>query len=123
MCRMKALEIAKKFKIKVETNPELNARAHYEGGRTIEIRPDADAYAILHEIGHVIAGYGCCREHDEYIAHGIAIGLAKMLGIKILKKRLLDIDVYAGRTSHNGGCAAIEQWKRRTKVVKEWVKL
>ncbi len=110
---MKALEVAKKFSITVIVNSNLKARGHYSWGRKIEIRPDADAYAILHEVGHMIAGYGCCREHDEYIAHGIAIGLSKANRIKIPKKRLLEIDVYAGRTSHDGGCAAIERWKMR----------
>lgn len=56
-------------------------------------RPELDAYSLLHEYGHVLNGYGCCREHDEYKAHGSAVAMAHFLSIDIGKP---PIERYAG---------------------------
>jgi len=57
-------------------------------------------YDILHEIGHLICGISCCREHAEFEAHGSAKALAFLLEIDIgdAEERM---SCYAGRSSHS----------------------
>lgn len=102
-----ALEIAKKLGVKVWNNFTVKS-ASWSHGKQIEVnlKKQKGAYPILHELGHVFMEYGCCREHDEYIAHGFAFGLAKAHGIKIPKKVMRDIDSYAGRTIMAKACPA-----------------
>ncbi len=106
-----ALKLAKKLGVKVWDNNTVKS-ASWSHGMQIEVnmKKQKGAYPILHELGHVFMGYGCCREHDEYVAHGFAFGLAKAFNIKIPKKVMKDIDVYAGRSSHKA-CGAIENRK------------
>ena len=95
---MRAIEIAKGFGIAVIEDINLKVRGRWTMGNEIIINPEkANEYVVLHEIGHVLAGYMCCREHAEYTAHGVAIGLARMHDIDITDD-LEKIDVYAGRT-------------------------
>jgi len=42
-----------------------------------------DAYTVLHEIGHSMVGYLCCREHCEYAAHGVAVAFGVMAGCDV----------------------------------------
>ena len=110
--RRKALEIAKLLNVKVEISK--GARGRWIGGRTIEISPKAGAYTILHEIGHVLCGYACCREHCEFEAQGAAIALARVFGIKFSKKEKQCIDYYAGRTPRRA-CGVIQARKKISK--------
>ena len=68
-------------------------------------------YDLLHEIGHLICGYTCCREHEEFEAHGAAKTLAALLDIDIgdAEERM---DCYAGRSAH-GACGRIERRDKR----------
>lgn len=109
---MKAIDVAKKFGIKVTIDDSMECSGEHSFGKKIRIRSDASEYTILHEVGHVICGYMCCREHCEYAAHGSALALAKAYKIK-LKKRDMDlIDNYAGWSSHKA-CGAIEKRKEK----------
>jgi len=109
----KIKSLIKKFRIKIILDPEYrNEQGTYTHGREIIIGNKPNNYTLLHEIGHVIYGYGCCREHDEYIAHGIAIGLAKALDIPLGPHYKRIIDCYAGRSSHES-CGAIEQRRKK----------
>ena len=111
----KALGLALELNIKIVESNEFPFKGQWMKGRTIYLRKDATPYTILHEIGHVICGYGCCREHCEYMAHGAALALAKILKIKLSKKEKECIDVYAGYSSHES-CGAIEQQKNAKKM-------
>ena len=80
---------------------------YWLGKKEIYINPKkASAYVVLHEIGHYLNGYMCCKEHCEYAAHGAAVALAKIHNIKLTKNQLEDIDAYAGCSSHKA-CGAI----------------
>ena len=125
----KALALAEKLNIKVEQevmlrrdisrlksdNPDnkIEVSGQWTSGKTIKINPrKADAYTILHEIGHVLNGYMCCREHCEYAAHGAAIALARSNGIRLPVGSKTKIDVYAGCSSREA-CGAIEKQRRQ----------
>lgn len=122
---LKSLEVAEKIGIKIVFNKEIS-KGTWTKGKVIEINPDtATEYVVLHEVGHAIFGYGCCREHCEYVAHGIAIGLAKVFNIRIPRKELALIDGYAGRSKHIA-CGAITDCsdvkfksRRKKKLVKK----
>ncbi len=64
-------------------------------------------YDILHEIGHLVCGDSCCREHAEFEAHGAAKTLCFVLGIDIgdAEERM---NGYAGRSAHDA-CGRIER--------------
>lgn len=60
-------------------------------------------YDYLHEIGHMVCGDSCCREHCEFEAHGAAKMLSRVLGLD----DVIDWDEveesmsgYAGRSSN-----------------------
>lgn len=109
----KILKICKKFRIKIEESD--NDSCYYEfPKKKIYITKNASNYNILHEIGHCIYGFSCCREHDEYIAHGIAVGLARAYNIKLHGGYKSLIDCYAGWSSHKS-CGAIEKRKKEEK--------
>lgn len=102
-----AYDVAKELRIRIlETdNPEICGV--WTSGRTIVINPKrANAYTVLHEIGHVFCGLACCREHCEFMAHGAAVALARVYGIRLRKKWLKKIDLYAGY-SPRLACGAI----------------
>lgn len=94
-----SLLIANRLGFLAILKPDLKHKAEYTHGKSFFYRSDASNYDILHEIGHCIHGYGCCKEHDEYIVHGIAIGLAKAFNIKLSKLDLKRISIYAGSSS------------------------
>jgi hypothetical protein len=105
----KAYEVARDFRIRIVEDHNMSKAGYYRGKRTIVINPEfANAYTVLHEIGHVFCGLMCCREHCEYAAHGVAIALARVYKIRIPKKDLHDIDAYAGRSTRKA-CAAISR--------------
>jgi len=66
-------------------------------------------YSILHEIGHLICSYSCCREHAEFEAHGAAKAMCFILGIDIGSAED-DMTNYAGWSSHKA-CGRIELQK------------
>jgi len=105
--KKQALKIAKNLKINAILDNSISSRATYNHGNKFKYRDDATAYDILHEIGHIISGYGCCREHDEYISHGIALGIAKISNMELGENIHKIIESYAGRSSHIG-CGAID---------------
>jgi hypothetical protein len=75
-------------------------RAHWCGyGKRIEVAPLAEPYDVAHEIGHVVCGDSCCREHAEFEAHGAAKMLCALLGLP-LGDAEVRMDSYAGRSSH-----------------------
>jgi len=100
----KSLRVAKKFGIKVvlckyikSDFQDYEVRGRWNAGKTILINPKiATNYTVLHEIGHVLNGDMCCREHCEYVAHGCAIGLAKAFNIRLHPTAKKECDVYAG---------------------------
>lgn len=96
---MKSLELTELYGIEVVFDSTMHnyGSAHIEDN-LIRLNPDKySEYIVLHEIGHIFAGYMCCREHAEYVAHGVAIALARVHGIDI-SDSLEYIDYYAGRT-------------------------
>ncbi len=91
---------------------------YYDSGKRIYIDPKkADKYTVLHEIGHALYGYGCCTEHDEFVAHGFALALAKINKIKLRKASKDLIYLYAGWSSRKA-CGAIEINKEKQKKMK-----
>jgi hypothetical protein len=97
------------FGIKVIINSKLSSRGRYSNGNEIMMRSYREPLWIwLHEIGHVLIGYHCCREHDEYLAHGAALALAKKYKIRFTEKEIRQVDVYAGRSAHDA-CGAIRK--------------
>jgi hypothetical protein len=70
------------FKIVIDKS--MNATAQWRFGKIIYVKSinNITDMTILHEIGHYYNGYDCCRFHDEWRAHGFAVGIAKMLRIK-----------------------------------------
>jgi len=104
--KRKALTLAKKLGIIIK--PTTQVKGRWIKGKTIYLRKDATTYTILHEIGHVLCGYMCCREHCEYVAHGAALALSKVYKIRInIKKVNNDIASYAGY-SPKRVCAGIQ---------------
>lgn len=93
----RAKQVAQCFGINVIEKSDLKGSARwYHGENRIFINSRrADFMDILHEIGHFIIGTRCCREHDEYLAHGVAIGLAKSKGFIISQEDVDRIDYYA----------------------------
>lgn len=111
--RTRALGVAHNLGIKVVETEEKDApNGQWIIGRTITVKKKADAYTILHEIGHVLCGYMCCNEHCEFAAHGAAIALSKVYGIRINPKSAKRIYLAAGRSSHLA-CGAIQENHRR----------
>ena len=77
---LRAWLLAKLLGAKFQITEELSSRGAYLNG-VILLRIDAEAITVLHEIGHHLTGRGCCQEHEEFMAHGVCISLAKFLGI------------------------------------------
>ena len=91
-------QLIKKMKIKIKSGNRCSAEPH---NNAIILSKKASDYDILHEISHLICGWGCCREHCEWEAHGGAKVLCKLF--KINKKQINDaeerMDCYAHRTN------------------------
>jgi len=77
---LRAYLAGKLFGVKFEMTEDIKSRGAYSNG-TIYLKKEAEAITVLHEIGHHLTGRGCCREHEEFMAHGVCIALAKFLGI------------------------------------------
>ena len=77
---LRAFLTAKFLGAKFQITEDLETRGAYSKG-IIYLRRDAEAITVLHEIGHHLTGRGCCREHEEFMAHGVCIVLANFLGI------------------------------------------
>ena len=104
------LELAKKLGVKITFTDEV-PRAEWRAGLNVLINPKkATNYDILHEISHALCGYGCCREHCEFEAHGGAKVFLKLLGLSKgnAERR---IDSYAGWSSHKS-CGRVERSKK-----------
>ena len=106
-----ALQVVEEFGVQIKSITKTRVKGSYRGEKNIiYLRKDATAYTILHELGHIICGYMCCREHCEYVAHGAALALAKVYNIE-LDDDIHHIEVYAGH-SLPSACGAIQQRKR-----------
>lgn len=107
----KILDLAKKLKIKIVFDKEEKRATCDARLKSIILNPKrATNYDALHEISHVICGYGCCREHCEFEAHGGAKVLCKLLGLSKGNAEVR-MDSYAGRTSSKA-CGRIEKLKK-----------
>ena len=112
--------LAKRFKIKLIPIDDLPTKGEWRYGKKIYYNPNkANHYVMLHEIAHVICGYGCCREHCEFEAHGGAKVLMKLLDLRFSKKDEDVMDCYAGRSSHEA-CGRIEIIKRKQRKKKDF---
>lgn len=81
----------------------------WRGDDKIYINPDkATDFTILHEVGHVLCGHMCCREHCEYAAHGAALALAHRYGLLVREADHDRISAYAGRTA-DAACPCVQQ--------------
>ena len=116
----KSLRVAKKLGVKVifvgDLKPDddnYEVRGRWTKGKEIFINERlATNYTVLHEIGHALNGYMCCREHCEYAAHGAAIALAKVFNIRLHPQAKTEIDLYAG-WSNMKHCPAVKENKRK----------
>lgn len=94
----KLKRLIKLLGIKVEVDNHCHAEMW---NRTIFINKGASDYDVAHEICHIICGYGCCREHCEWEAHGGAKVLCELFGVD--KKEVEDAEermgCYAFRTN------------------------
>jgi hypothetical protein len=77
---LRAWLVGKLLCVKFKMTEDIESRGAYSDG-TIYLKKEADAITVLHEIGHHLTGRGCCREHEEFMAHGVCIALAKFLGV------------------------------------------
>ena len=104
-------ELIKKLNIKVKKGERCSAEPHKN---VILITKTATNYDVLHEISHLICGWGCCREHCEWEAHGGAKVLCAIYGLYIgnAEKRM---DCYAHRTNP----IACERFKEKDSWVEE----
>ncbi len=93
-------ELIKELKVKVKVKKGKGCSAEIHKNLII-INKDASDYDVLHEISHLICGWGCCREHCEWEAHGGAKALCKLFEID--NKQVEDAEermkCYAHRTN------------------------
>ncbi len=94
----KIKQLVKDLGIKIKKGNNCSAEPH---NNTIIINKKASDYDILHEISHLICGWGCCREHCEWEAHGGAKVLCKLFGIdnKQVENAEDRMSCYAHRTN------------------------
>jgi len=78
---------------------------------------DGFRYDLLHELGHLICGFSCCREHAEFEAHGAAKALAILLNVDVSSGER-NMDTYAGRSSHKA-CGRIVKRNKKREVKSE----
>ena len=98
--------------IKTINDDTLKVRGRWNYGKRIFLNNNAKDIDALHEIGHYLNDYDCCREHDEWRAHGFAIAMAKVfkvdkIQIKDMEKRMT---IYAGWGSV---CPRIHERKKK----------
>jgi len=91
-------QLIKDLKIKVKKGNHCSAEPH---NNEIILSKKASDYDVLHEISHLICGWGCCREHCEWEAHGGAKVLSKLFGVnkKVVESTEKRMDCYAHRTN------------------------
>jgi len=91
-------QLIKKMNIKIKRGDKCSAEPH---NNAIILNKKANDYDILHEISHLICGWGCCREHCEWEAHGGAKVLCKLFKInkKIVEDAEKRMDCYAHKTN------------------------
>ena len=101
----KAIDLASKLKIIIICESDSingvpnNIFGYWLGGNTIRVNTDkANAYTILHEIGHILIGRSCCDEHTEYLAHGYALGMSKVLKIELEDADKNCINIWSGKS-------------------------
>lgn len=105
----KLAKIAKDLGVQIVVDHDLPCSGQSDCHRTIQLkRKNARAIVVLHEIGHTICGAGCCREHDEFRAHGAAEALAKLYGIRLSPADRRMVKHYAGWSLHRF-CTAIPE--------------
>lgn len=101
---LRAYLLAKALRVRFVYEPGLEAKASWRPtdatlrGGEIVLGPRADAASILHEVGHSLYGMDCCREHDEFAAHGVGTVLARLLRVPYGEMRAA-MDQYAGWTA------------------------
>ncbi len=90
-------------------------RASWTFGRTIILNPErVGNLDVLHEIGHVLNGYDCCREHDEWRSHGFAIAVARIF--KLSEDKIFDMENRMdGYVDMHCSCPRIERIKKEKK--------
>ena len=95
---IKLKRFRQKLGIKVKKDSYCHAEIH---NNTIFLREGCSDYDVAHEISHIICGWGCCREHCEWEAHGGAKVLCELFGVN--KKEVEDAEermkCYAFRTN------------------------
>ena len=95
---IKLKRFGKKLGIKVKEDDCCHAEIY---NNTIFLKKGCSDYDVAHEISHIICGWGCCREHCEWEAHGGAKVLCELFGVD--KKQIEDaedrMDCYAHRTN------------------------
>lgn len=92
-------------------------KCQWKNGNEILIGYNWTPYKVLHEIGHAVCGWSCCREHAEFEAHGVARLLCKLLGFDDKEGREL-MNPYAGRSAHCA-CGRIMQQANEKQKAKE----
>jgi len=94
--RLRTWILVKLLRIKITFKDDMIKRGGWNIGKSIFLRTDAGDMACLHEIGHALNDYDCCREHDEWRAHGFAFSFAKILRIpkKEIDEMNVDMDCY-----------------------------
>lgn len=105
----RAIRIARAMRISVKVSRGLDSNGEWRGARTIWINPrHCSAYVVFHEMGHVLNGHMCCREHCEFAAHGAALAYMKAHGFRVRATDRFRCDAYAGRTARRA-CGVIEE--------------
>ncbi len=107
-------QLIKKMKIKVKNGNRCSAEPH---NNAIILSKEASDYDVLHEISHLICGWGCCREHCEWEAHGGAKVLYDLF--KIDKKQIDDAEERMNCYAHRTNPEACGRYSKENSWVKE----
>ena len=110
--RLRTWLVVKLLKIKIKFDDTMDKKGEWKFGNEIFLKTTAGDMACLHEIGHVLNGYDCCREHDEWRAHGFSVAIAKILRIPKTEINEIekDMDCYVGLDCV---CPRIERRERK----------
>ena len=100
-------KITKDFNIIIKDSE--NGDSYWDKGRTIYLENNSSNYTVLHEIGHVLCGEMCCREHREFAAHGAALVLSKVYKVRINKKRADELMCYYAGYSKRKDCKCLKK--------------
>lgn len=115
----RAVRVATRLGITVRGDSSIESAGRWPGsGRTVYVNHHhANAYVVLHEIGHVLCGLMCCREHCEYAAHGAAMALARQYRLPISQQDRRRVDSYAGRSAR-ASCGAVSERRKGNRCKK-----